>query len=595
MNKYIFLINLEIDRIILINSLDFRELLDRFNSPNELRTFLINKFNLKSLAIHKRVVTLLFLPFFIAIQEKVDPYGSYESIEESFWNAYSEDEDAEEFANIYLKKAKIHKDSIAIARGFNFLARINPPEINLKYTDSIILYTSESSHENYPALGYSLKGYWLYELARYREALDAYLKAYESAKEKNNAEQQNEIAQVIGALKNRWGDYKEALEIYKEHLTFLNDQPNFRTKYREDYLITLHNIILAYQRDKQFTKALDLIGLGLDESVKETDSLFYYDFIHSKGVNELLEGSTSSAKRILKESLIGLEDPATISMTYYYLGTLENELKKQDLALIYFKKVDSIYEKIEEEFPELRTTYEFLVNYYRYKDIPAEELKYTRKLIAVDSILSNNKEYLNTSIIKEYDTPELLQKKEELIRKLNSKNNLSRITLIALTCILLIAIGFGIYFFRRNQIQKKKFDNLIRTRKEIKMTSENNSLTEEVTLDILEKLEQFEKNQLYLENGITLFNLSKSLETNSTYLSRVINETKNKNFSNYINDLRINHILERLDTEPQLKNYKIQALGEEVGFNKADAFSKAFEKVTGIKPSFYLKNLRSSE
>ncbi|WP_416337329.1 helix-turn-helix domain-containing protein [Galbibacter sp. EGI 63066] len=70
--------------------------------------------------------------------------------------------------------------------------------------------------------------------------------------------------------------------------------------------------------------------------------------------------------------------------------------------------------------------------------------------------------------------------------------------------------------------------------------------------------------------------LAKELNTNSTYLSKVINNSKQINFSNYINNLRIEYAIEKLTGSEQFRAYTIQAIAEESGFGTAQSFSSSF-------------------
>ncbi len=85
--------------------------------------------------------------------------------------------------------------------------------------------------------------------------------------------------------------------------------------------------------------------------------------------------------------------------------------------------------------------------------------------------------------------------------------------------------------------------------------------------------------------------MAKSFGTNSTYLSKVINLKKDKNFSQYINDLRIDYTIHLLKENPRIRKYTIKAIASECGFKSAESFSKGFYKKYGIYPSYYLKQL----
>ena len=54
----------------------------------------------------------------------------------------------------------------------------------------------------------------------------------------------------------------------------------------------------------------------------------------------------------------------------------------------------------------------------------------------------------------------------------------------------------------------------------------------------------------FLNKDMSLALLASHLETNTKYLSEVINKYKGKNFNVYINELRINYIVSKLKTNP---------------------------------------------
>lgn len=107
----------------------------------------------------------------------------------------------------------------------------------------------------------------------------------------------------------------------------------------------------------------------------------------------------------------------------------------------------------------------------------------------------------------------------------------------------------------------------------------------------MDKLTLFEANKDFLIKKITLNSLSKKLETNPKYLSKIINFYKQKSFNNYINDLRIEYIINKIKTEHVFKKYSIKALAFEAGFNNSQSFSQFFYKKTGIYPSYFIKQL----
>jgi len=105
---------------------------------------------------------------------------------------------------------------------------------------------------------------------------------------------------------------------------------------------------------------------------------------------------------------------------------------------------------------------------------------------------------------------------------------------------------------------------------------------------ILEKLIAFENGNDFTKKSLTLQSMAKELDTNTRYLSEIVNKHKQKNFNSYINELRVNYIINKLRTEPAFLNYKISYLAEESGFTSHTSFSTVFKTVTGIPPKEFI-------
>lgn len=115
-------------------------------------------------------------------------------------------------------------------------------------------------------------------------------------------------------------------------------------------------------------------------------------------------------------------------------------------------------------------------------------------------------------------------------------------------------------------------------------------INQDIILNIMNKLSMFENKHGFLK-PVSLHSLAKKLQTNPKYLSKIINIHYEKNFSSYINDLRIKYLLKELKTNPSLKTYTVKALAKKLGFGSTEAFSKTFKKHTSMSPSIYLTTI----
>ena len=114
------------------------------------------------------------------------------------------------------------------------------------------------------------------------------------------------------------------------------------------------------------------------------------------------------------------------------------------------------------------------------------------------------------------------------------------------------------------------------------------SIVKDLSLGLLE----FEKKKLFKNPNLSILLLATEFTTNTKYLSTVINEHINKSFVIYINDLRIDNIIEELKQNKNLRKYTIAALAEEAGFNTAESFSNAFFQTNRNKAFVLCKKIK---
>ncbi|WP_234034192.1 AraC family transcriptional regulator [Elizabethkingia sp. M8] len=112
---------------------------------------------------------------------------------------------------------------------------------------------------------------------------------------------------------------------------------------------------------------------------------------------------------------------------------------------------------------------------------------------------------------------------------------------------------------------------------------------------LLAKLENFEKDKLFKDKKVSLSYVATHIGTNTKYLSFIIKKYKGKDFTTYINELRINYILEKLNTEPVYRQYKISTLAEDAGFSSHSKFATIFKSVTDVSPSHFIKYIETKE
>ena len=112
---------------------------------------------------------------------------------------------------------------------------------------------------------------------------------------------------------------------------------------------------------------------------------------------------------------------------------------------------------------------------------------------------------------------------------------------------------------------------------------------------ILNKLQKFEKSTKYTSKDLSLAVLAGQFDTNTKYLSEIINSNYNVNYNTYINQLRINYIVDKLKTDSNYMNYKISYLADECGFASHSSFATVFKSITGISPVKFINLLKAEQ
>jgi len=92
---------------------------------------------------------------------------------------------------------------------------------------------------------------------------------------------------------------------------------------------------------------------------------------------------------------------------------------------------------------------------------------------------------------------------------------------------------------------------------------------------------------LHKNASLKLSDVAQKLNILPHTLSQLLNDNLDKNFTNYINEYRIEEAKNMILTENQLT---LEAIGQECGFNSKSTFYAAFKKVTGTTPAKFKKN-----
>lgn len=455
---------------------------------------------------------------------------------------------------------------------------------------------------------------------------------------------QNVMAQAY-ALK---GDYVQSIRMSldNENLESYGDlSPQF-TQFFLDYALAeqYQNLGLYHQSEKIITrilrqnktKSLDFIEQITLAKVYQLHGINLSVLKKYKESNQIFEFANQNLLKYTQENeILKFENKVFISGNYFQLkeyakakaillSLLEelnqfphahflHALAKERLSRIYF--IEGEYTQsillLEEALQKLEHTNYLYLQSKIYQGLSKNFLaqgevqnsqKYQKKFDVAEKILLNNsKEGIRYLLqLTESNEKKNISFIQQKYKEYKWSMGIVFLVLVSLLVLLLIHLR------NRQKDLKKQFDffthqeEYFRLKNSEKHEPLNNDskkekkpviISKETEKDLLEKLMEFEKSDRFLNNEMSLALLAGQLETNTKYLSEVINNYKGKNFSTYINELRINHIAYLLKKEPAYLNYKVSYLAEVAGFTSHSSFTTVFKSVTGISPNAYIQQL----
>lgn len=104
-----------------------------------------------------------------------------------------------------------------------------------------------------------------------------------------------------------------------------------------------------------------------------------------------------------------------------------------------------------------------------------------------------------------------------------------------------------------------------------------------------------ETSDKFLNPEFSLVQLAKEVDSNTKYVSQVINERTGNTFRVFINEYRIKTAQKRIMDYDAWGHLTIKSIGESVGFKSAANFIAAFKKVTGMTPSVFMNISRQNQ
>ena len=303
--------------------------------------------------------------------------------------------------------------------------------------------------------------------------------------------------------------------------------------------------------------------------------------------------------------LVESQDPPQRANYYDRLGLLHSRLGNYELSEYYFNKALQVTQIDTDTSMRLRALRNFVSLHASRGDIERFETTMEMKEAVRESLITSQQQMQHEA-----------KKKNELLVQKTANAQRKRNINAFLTAIMLLAIALAIVTFlfargikrqaaimkREHAITVRHYEELLELKKQIKTQHNNSEKTDEKADEpkqLASDIQQlFETEKIYRQQGLSVDDVAKRLQTSCRQLSNAISQYYKKNFMEYVNTFRVEEAIEMLKQQGKggkYAHFTIQAVGEEVGFNGRTSFYRAFNRIVGLAPSEYIENLNVKE
>lgn len=207
-----------------------------------------------------------------------------------------------------------------------------------------------------------------------------------------------------------------------------------------------------------------------------------------------------------------------------------------------------------------------------------------------------------------------LKEVNERVRLMSNQQRIGRIVIAIISFLFSVIILFAVLLYRKNKHLKEhngvlyqRIQEMLETRQDkrdavcssekengvrtdAKEKYQNSKLSEHDKDEIMQHIEQvFMDTDTICADTFSLGQLSSLTGFSYKVVSQVINERYGKNFNTLLAERRICEACRRLSNPATNSQYTVAAIAASVGYKSYSTFTAAFRKVTGLRPSEYIK------
>ncbi len=434
-----------------------------------------------------------------------------------------------------------------------------------------------------------------YYSEQYPEALELYIKAMAMAEKEGNKKNYIACTGYIGNVYDTYGDNNASLYYYTKGYKAAKEIGNNLLTYS-----FVCNIIICYTRmnnatmAKKYLKEYEKMRVPQD-SIKHKYYTMYCrarilntEGRYNEAINEH-EHARQYARAKGMDSLYVLFQMSEIGNIYVRCGRNSDAIALGRRCMAMARRIGS------REL--LVNAYKMMADSYAQTNQYDSAQNYRNLYFSLnDSVYNIKKFYKARYTLSEYENREHMNQ----VALLNERIKWQICIIIAIALFLILSAGLTAIIVRKNRrlilaqrlliekakaMEKSERQNREMLERDIKAAPPMSDDNERKLLNRINTL--MEDINVISNPDMNLQTLAELVESNTTYVSHVINANYNKNFKTLLNERRIREACHKLADRDSYANYTMQAIYQDVGYKNAASFIRAFKKFYGMTPSEY--------
>ncbi len=478
-------------------------------------------------------------------------------------------------------------------------------EKSIEFFNKAEVIANASKSDTLMCIAQTMKGHAYMMGGNNQKALDSYYDALAITQKKGYLDREVIVNSGLILVLKRMNQLDKAHTIASQMITSIDKTSFKNTQNHVNILTTVGDIYLAREQYDSvlsfaeqgitISRTLDYKEGLLDLYIKK-GMIYYYKKKYDESLTYLFD-----AQNILQHHEV-INKFFPIVNSNYFLASCYYEQGIYDKAIVTLLQTINILKEGDLMKPPVIQTHLLLANCYRAQKDFEKALHWNSEYMRLTKNFQAEKDETVNKIF-EKEAQKLEGEIENLKNEQEANAKIKTYGAFGLIVLALVVLLLAYRYYKGKKSNKIRFDDLMQKINDLEIQEKepNSDVIKEISIDddkilaILKGLDRLEGQEFFLRSDCNLRAMAKKTKTNATYLSKIINIHKEKNFNDYINDLRINYVLKRLKNDRKFRSFSIKSIATEIGYKSDYSFTKHFKAKTGLNPSYYIKNLEGQQ